>query len=226
MKTRKALFEAVKPLTPNGAYDSPALIASVDALADALGLPKDGVVAQKGKLDETSFFAKARELFGAFEPKQVAGIQAILGAWSGVPVQWAAYGFATAWHETNATMEPVREAYWLSENWRKRNLRYYPHYGRGYVQLTWPKNYRLADEKLGLNGTLVANPDRAMEPEIAAQIMRLGMVEGWFTRYKLSDVALTDYVGMRKIINGTDDDDQIAAYARKWEQALRAGGLT
>ena len=53
------------------------------------------------------------------------------------PTAWCAYGLATAWWETNKTMQPVREAYWLSEAWRKPNLRYYPHYGRGYVQLTW-----------------------------------------------------------------------------------------
>lgn len=36
---------------------------------------------------------------------------------------------------------PVREAYWLSEAWRAANLRYYPDYGRGLMQCTWPDNY-------------------------------------------------------------------------------------
>ena len=35
------------------------------------------------------------------------------------------YILATVEHETNDTFMPVKEAYWLSENWRKRNLRYY-----------------------------------------------------------------------------------------------------
>ena len=51
------------------------------------------------------------------------------------------YIIATVQHETNNTFKPIKEAYWLSEGWRKRNLRYYPYYGRGYVQITWRENY-------------------------------------------------------------------------------------
>lgn len=40
-----------------------------------------------------------------------------------------AYVLATVDWETNKTFKPVKEAYWLSENWRKKNLRYYPFYG-------------------------------------------------------------------------------------------------
>ena len=40
-----------------------------------------------------------------------------------------AYVLATVEHETANTFKPIKEAYWLSENWRKRNLRYYPYYG-------------------------------------------------------------------------------------------------
>lgn len=53
-----------------------------------------------------------------------------------------AYVLATVEWETAKTFKPVREAFWLSEAWRKKNLRYYPFYGRGYVQLTWEKNYK------------------------------------------------------------------------------------
>ena len=35
----------------------------------------------------------------------------------------AAYILATAYWETARTMHPVVEAYWLSEEWRKKNLR-------------------------------------------------------------------------------------------------------
>ncbi|MGR9074141.1 MAG: peptidoglycan-binding protein, partial [Gammaproteobacteria bacterium] len=51
------------------------------------------------------------------------------------------YVLATTQWETAQTFRPVKEAYWLSEDWRKNNLRYFPYYGRGYVQLTWEKNY-------------------------------------------------------------------------------------
>lgn len=63
-----------------------------------------------------------------------------------LPVK-AAYVIATSYWETNKTMVPVKEAYWLSENWRKDNLRYYPWYGRGYVQLTWEDNYKKASKE-------------------------------------------------------------------------------
>ena len=51
----------------------------------------------------------------------------------------AAYVLATAYWETARTMEPVREAFWMSEEWRRANLRYFPWYGRGFVQLTWER---------------------------------------------------------------------------------------
>ena len=73
--------------------------------------------------------------------------------------QWA-YIFATVFHETNATFLPVREAYWMSEDWRKRNFRYYPYYGRGFVQITWEANYLTYKKLLGID--LVKNPDSEM----------------------------------------------------------------
>jgi peptidoglycan hydrolase-like protein with peptidoglycan-binding domain len=40
-----------------------------------------------------------------------------------------AYVIATAQWETANTFKPVKEAYWLSEGWRRKNLRYFPFYG-------------------------------------------------------------------------------------------------
>lgn len=70
--------------------------------------------------------------------------------------------------ETASTFRPVREAFWLSEAWRRANLRYYPYYGRGEIQLTWEDNYRAAGDYLGID--LVSNPDRALEPDIASEV--------------------------------------------------------
>lgn len=127
-----------------------------------------------------------------------------------------AYVLATAYWETNKTMKPVREAYWLSETWRKNNLRYYPWYGRGYVQLTWEGNYIIAGKKLGVD--LTTNPDKVMEPEISAKILVMGCKEGWFTGKKLSDYS--SYEDMRKVVNGNDKKNEIAALAREYEKAL------
>ena len=178
-------------------------------------------------MDRTQFFNMVRKQLhqGKLNQEQVGGYEAIMNelACYDLSTQEKAYMLATAYHETKYTMQPVREAYWMSEAWRKKNLRYYPHYGRGYVQLTWPFNYERADRELGLSGALVANLDLAMQPDIAAKIMIYGMREGWFTTKKLSDyikAGKADYVGARRIINGTDEARKIAGYAEIFEKAL------
>nr|WP_204517946.1 hypothetical protein [Parerythrobacter lutipelagi] len=167
--------------------------------------------------------------------KEVDGCNAVLAAMENLPLAYCAYGLATAYHETNATMLPVREAYWLSEAWRKKNLRYWPWYGRGYVQLTWETNYERADEELELGGSLTKNPDLALEPDIAARIMRCGMIEGWFAgdRHGRHDFARhlpengpateLQFKGARRIINGTDKNLLIARHALQFQQALENG---
>ena len=109
-------------------------------------------------------------------------------------VRQAAYLLATVWHETNATMQPVKEAYWLSEAWRRQNLSYYPWYGRGYVQLTWEANYKKADQRLKLNGLLLADPDQVMQAEIAAKILVWGCMQGWFSGKKISDYIFRSFL--------------------------------
>lgn len=181
-------------------------------------------------MNASHFFDHVRSKYGDLDQAQVNGFNAVLAACEGAPLAHAAYMLATAWHETNRTMQPVREAYWLSETWRKTHLRYYPHYGRGYVQLTWEINYDHADAKLGLQGALIANPDLAMNSEIAAKIMRRGMDEGWFTGVKNSDVLPTrgtatreQYMNGRTMINGHDKADLIEDYAQVFERGLIEG---
>lgn len=108
-----------------------------------------------------------------------------------------------------------------------------PHlfYGRGHVQLTWYDNYQRASRELNQNLPenehidLVAQPDLALNNDISAKIIVLGMKQGWFTGKKLSDYIndhRTDFVSARRIVNGTDKADQIARYARIFETALNA----
>lgn len=147
-------------------------------------------------------------------------------------LQQAAYVIATAWWETAQTMQPVREAYWLSESWRKKNLRYYPYYGRGYVQLTWEYNYKKASDYFGVN--FVKQPDLVMEPEYALPILVVGMQEGWFTGKKMDDYIdnideddseeLREYKNARRIVNGTDKADTIGRLALVFEKGLKAAG--
>lgn len=132
-----------------------------------------------------------------------------------------AYILATAYHETAATMKPVKEAYWLSEDWRKKNLRYYPWYGRGFVQITWEDNYKKAGEKLSED--LTTDPNRVMDPDIATEILVRGSMEGWFTGYKLPDYITlqhSDFVNARRVINAMDKAELIAGYAKDYDKQL------
>jgi len=138
----------------------------------------------------------------------------------GCTKEQAAYILATARWETNHTMQPVKEAYWLSEKWRKNNLRYWPWIGRGFVQLTWERNYRHASEKIGVD--LIEDPDKAMHPQIAARVLVFGMMEGWFTTKSLPQYVngKKDYRNARRVVNGMDKADQIAALANEYELAI------
>lgn len=145
--------------------------------------------------------------------------------------QWA-YVFATTLHETNSTFRPVKEAYWFSESWRlnKKNLRYAPFYGRGYVQITWEDNYKFFSKILGVD--LVKNPDLAMIPKNAFKIMIYGFINGSFTKRKVGKNYIPnkisdfindkekDYKKARLCINGTDKADLIASYAVLFEELL------
>jgi len=134
-----------------------------------------------------------------------------------------AYVLATADHETNHTFQPVREAYWIrnAEAWRKANLRYWPYYGRGYVQLTWKDNYDHYGRVLGLD--LVANPDLALDHYGSLFVLTQGFKTGAFTGHKLSEyvnAAGADFRAARYCINGQDKAGEIADLARGYLRSL------
>ena len=132
-----------------------------------------------------------------------------------------AYVIATTQWETDHTFKPVREAFRLSEDWRRRNLRYYPYYGRGYVQLTWKTNYDRYSKILGVN--FVNNPDLVMEPNVSLFILCHGFKHGTFTGRKLEDYvnsAKTDFINARRVINGTDKAREIAQLTQQWLNQL------
>lgn len=177
---------------------------------------------------------------------EVNGCNAILEAMEGAPLAWTAYALATAFHETASTMQPIKEMggpiYFtrlydvtgarpkLAVSMGNACAGDGPKYcGRGYVQLTWKNNYEKAGIEVGAD--LVNNPDLALRPDIAAQVMRRGMQEGWFTGKKFSDYLPGDgpaktsqYALARFIINGSDKAAQIAGHAVQFQNALQAGG--
>lgn len=140
----------------------------------------------------------------------------------GVLRNQAAYILATAKWETAHTIKPIGE---LGGDAYLRGKEYYPHYGRGYVQLTWRDNYQRAGDEVGAD--LIGNPELALDPHIAAEILVAGMLEGWFTGKKLGDYVTlqrSDFVGARRVVNGVDRKHEIAAIAREYDAALLAEG--
>jgi predicted chitinase len=94
--------------------------------------------------------------------------------------------------------------------------------GRGLVQITWKENYENFAPILGVD--LVGKPENAVPWKNAATVMVEGMIRGIFTGRKLADYlseARTDYVGARRIINGTDKSKIFAEYAEKFEILLK-----
>jgi putative chitinase len=188
-------------------------------------------------IDRKLFFDGVRNgpFPGKLSASQVAGMEAILDEWEDrdlKDLRQLAYMLATAFHETAQTMQPITEfgpkSYFSKYEGRKDLGNTVPgdgykYRGRGYVQLTGRRNYTLASKKIGVD--LVADPADALNPEVAAPIMFVGMAEGWFTGVKLStyfNAAKTDWKNARRIINGLDRADLIAGYARSFYADLQA----
>lgn len=189
-------------------------------------------------MNKKNFYSKIRSSFGKLNQSQVNGLEFLLNKFSQsvLSIPEFAYVLATIKHETADTYQPVVEGYWIKIN-RLMKLynfykKYYPHNlktifpnglngltyeGRGYVQITHNYNY----EKFGLKD----NPDKALEPETAWNILVEGMTEGLFTGKKLSDYinfTKKDYINARKVINGLDRANLIASYAKIFENALKS----
>jgi predicted chitinase len=141
-----------------------------------------------------------------------------------VSIPQIAYVLATVEWETNKTFQPVVESYWLKnpDQYNKINHpNYYPYYGRGYVQLTWRRNYKFFSDLLKKD--LVRYPELVLDPEIAAFILVYGMKNGSFTGKKLDHYINdggSDYRSARRIINGIDKHNEIAKIAKSWEIKL------
>ncbi|WP_027684343.1 hypothetical protein [Rhizobium leguminosarum] len=194
-------------------------------------------------IDRKKFFniVKLRLHGGTLKQPQVNGYTFLLDAWEQgyagtYPTQYLAYALATAFHETAETMMPIHEYGAISYfdkydtgkmatvlgNTPAKDGDGYLWRGRGYVQLTGKRNYLYASSALKLP-VIVANPDSATDPHIAAQIMFSGMINGWFTGKKLKDYNLPtgfQKVNARRIINGTDKAAKIAGHYDDYTAAL------
>jgi hypothetical protein len=184
-----------------------------------------------------SFFQLYAQEYGGLSAAQVGGLARLLRFIDRdtevKDVRWAAYMLATVKHECAGTWLPIEEygkgqghAYGNPTQYKAPGGATYHnvYYGRGYVQLTWLKNYLDLGQACGLGDALAIKPERVLEPELAYAIMSYGMRNGSFTGKKLADyiqAAKCDYVNARRIINGTDQAQRIAGYAQKLEMILR-----
>lgn len=146
----------------------------------------------------------------------------------GLSLSQCAYVMATVQHETANQYIPVREAYWMSENWRRKNLRYFPYYGRGYVQLTWLANYQKAANHFK-RPELLQNLDLMITDRmLSANVLIIGMMHGWYGQplTKYVNGKKKDYVNARRSVNILDKAQLIADYARGWEEGLKQRGYS
>jgi hypothetical protein len=132
-----------------------------------------------------------------------------------------AYVLATVEHETAGSFKPVEEGYYLGGAERvkafQKTLRYWPYFGRGYVQLTWERNYAKYSRILGVD--MVKNPHIATVPNVALFILVHGFKTGAFTGHTLERhvrEGKTDFLNARRCINGTDRAGYISQIANGW----------
>ena len=200
------------------------------------------------------FFDEIRQsVFGGFlEQKQVDGVNAILdyAERMGTPEKHTCYALATARHETNAAMQPVRE-----------NLNYT---SASRIRKTWPSRFPTDDSArpyvkqpkalaIKVYGGRLGNApypsedgwtyrgdglpqltgkanfdkfgvDPGMDLKTSVSVMFRGMTAGLFTGKKLSDYfsgAQDDPVGARAIINPDKNGGLVAGYYRAFRDAYR-----
>jgi hypothetical protein len=231
---------------PAGA-PAPANPPTLPAVAASTSSPSSSKTSPTSKtfsFDRKKFFDGYRSRFGPLTQELVDALEYLLGkienddrfGTTETDRRKIAYCLATFKWETAHTFEPIDErggeAYF--------NKRYAPDtkagtnvgntkpgdgalfHGRGYVQLTGRTNYTKAKKLTGVD--LLAEPDRAKEPELAYQIAIQGMIDGWFTTRKLGQYfkpdGTADYENARAIINGTDQATRIADIARRFSEIL------
>jgi|GEM_PF-787008 len=107
------------------------------------------------------------------------------------------------------------------------------YWGRGYVQLTHKANYQAATAYLkskGMNVDLVANPELAKRPDIAAKILAHGMKTGklFGDGTNLNSCAgggRVDWVKCRRIVNDGAQAESIAQAAKVYRDAISTSNL-
>jgi hypothetical protein len=175
-------------------------------------------------------------LFPKIKQAQISGINALMAEFykQGLTdIRQLAYIFATAYHETAATMQPIAE--FGKGRGRKygKKVRFngtpyktpnHIYYGRGHTQNTWIDNYEMLTRVNTQGWDFVNNPDLLlhMEPSVWATIYC--MRRGSYTGKKLDDYikgTKEDYINARRIINVLDRAGLIANYTLTFLNCLK-----
>lgn len=179
--------------------------------------------------------------FGKLSDSQIQGLTEIFSFLEhdtliAPDVRKVSYVLATIKHECADTWKPIKErggdTYFIQRYWRNVKVRKQlgnsspqdavKYCGRGYVQLTGRRNYTLVQQTL--HSPVLEHPGLACHPPLSFAIAVRGMTDGWFTGKKLSEYitpSTCNYMGARKVINGTDKAAIIAAFAVKIEAMLQ-----
>lgn len=113
----------------------------------------------------------------------------------------------------------------ISYNYAKPQKNGKSYFGRGFGQITWPENYVLCGEAIGMGRQLYDNPDLMLDPEIAWKVFYIGCLKGIFTRgkHKLRDWVnenKADFYNARRIVNGLDHAREVADYCQIFSDAI------
>lgn len=197
-----------------------------------------------------AFFDGVREpLFhGRMGQSQVDGMKMTIAEWFKrndlTDERWLAYMLATAWLETDRTMQAISEyggrdyftrmydikggrpdkAKRLGNVYAGDGAKFH---GRGKPMITGRGNYKKANKYVGkyIDVDFIAKPSAVLQKNHSDLLMFSGMIKGWFTGKKLSDYFqgdLEDPIGARRIVNGTDRADDIAEAYEHFLTALDA----
>ncbi len=123
-----------------------------------------------------------------------------------------AYALATIEHETAETFEPIDE---FSGRYSARRLGYEGgtnYFGRGFIQLTHLRNYRMMGERIGMGDKLAENPSLASDPAVAAKILA-----AFFKDNNIANLASRgQFVAARRPVNPDRHGWAIADMAMKY----------
>lgn len=97
------------------------------------------------------------------------------------------------------------------------------YYGRGYIQISGPENYKRISKLMNMGSTLYDEPDKVMEPEISRTILIRGMMLGWFgpplSHY--FNESNDDWISARRSVNpGSPHKKVTAEYGKEFDTCL------